>query len=187
MIAIRDDALTDEALFERYQSGDHQAFEQLAKAYSGNLLGYLYKIVENRAEDCLQETFTRIHEKQAQFDARRGRFKNWAYGIAHNVAVDVMKKAGAKKRGSASSLDERFINIKASEPKSRGLGITQKYVDALPPKYRTIINLIYERGMTLNRTSAALQIPLGTVKSRLNAALEILRAEMRDPDYLEAA
>ena len=179
---------TDEQLILDYRdSGDRRLFEQLVKRYEHELYAYLHRYMGNAemAEDAFQTTFLQVHLKCGQFEKGR-RFRPWLYAIATNQAIDAQRR---NKRHKAASLDQsnsRFDEdlgtlmdmLESAEPDphavadvQEGRAWVQNEMAALPDHLRSVIGLVYFQGMKYREAADALSIPVGTVKSRLHAAV----------------
>jgi RNA polymerase sigma-70 factor (ECF subfamily) len=187
---------SDEALLLKYRdSGDTDAFEMLVHRYEKPLFNYLLRYLHNAtfAEDVFQATFLRLHEKCRLFTEDR-RFRPWLYSIATHLAVDALRAEG---RHPAVSLDREqvaaeddissLLNTLRShvpsplenlETDERAKWIRRE-VDALPEQLRVILLLGYFQGLKFQEVAEILQLPLGTVKSRLHKALVTLHAAWR--------
>jgi RNA polymerase sigma-70 factor (ECF subfamily) len=179
--------LTDEQLLGVHAEGREGACEVLIGRYRNELLHFLIRFLGSRAaaEDVFQDTFLQIHLVADSFDTSR-RFKPWLYTIAANKARDHHRK---QKRRAAASLsapigrsgsDEvEFIDLLAGEDENPEVPVSEaeqaqlvkKAVDELPVHYREILLLSYFQKMSYNQIADALDIPLGTVKSRLHSAV----------------
>ena len=179
--------LTDEQLLGEHAAGRDGAYEVLIDRYRNELLHFLIRFLGSRAaaEDVFQDTFLQIHLVADSFDTSR-RFKPWLYTIAANKARDHHRK---QKRRAAASLsapigrsgsDEvEFIDLLAGDDENPEVPISEaeqaqlvkKAVDDLPVHYREILLLSYFQKMSYNQIADALDIPLGTVKSRLHSAV----------------
>jgi len=181
--------LTDEELLLRYQSGrERAAFETLVRRYERELYSYLrrYLVDATLAEDAFQATFLQVHLKMDQFDPER-RFRPWLYTIATNQAIDAQRRT---KRHRMVSLDRRNQTdtegdvgslvqlLVGKEPgaasnlerEERQAWIRQA-VENLPEQLRGALTLVYYQGMKYREAAEVLGIPVGTVKSRLHAAI----------------
>jgi RNA polymerase sigma-70 factor (ECF subfamily) len=177
---------TDEQLLGAHVSGVQEAFPELLERYRNELLHFLIRFLGSRAaaEDVFQDTFLQIHLVAETFDTSR-RFKPWLYTIAANKARDYHRK---QKRRAAASLsapiggqgeDTEFIDLIASDESSPDTPLSdqeqarmvKKVVDDLPSHYREILLLNYFQRMSYNQIADSLDIPLGTVKSRLHSAV----------------
>jgi RNA polymerase sigma-70 factor (ECF subfamily) len=178
---------TDEELLVAYREGDRVAFATLVERYRADLVQFLHRFLSSRAaaEDVFQDAFLQVHLAADSFDADR-RFKPWLYTIAANKARDFHRK---RKRRSAASLstpvgsaDGRETTLVdllegPSEEVDTGLleserqQLVKEVVDNMPAHYREILLLSYFQKLSYNQIADSLQIPLGTVKSRLHASV----------------
>jgi len=185
----RHDSRTDEELVVAHRTGDADALRQLIERHQGDLHGFLTRLVGSRAgaDDVFQEAFLQVHLSADSFDAER-RFKPWLYTIAANKGRDYLRR---QRRRAAASLDApvgdgsaALVDLIAAAPDAPGPGsleasdesaIVKGVVDDLPAHFREILLLAYFQKMSYAQISESLGIPLGTVKSRLHAALTALR------------
>jgi RNA polymerase sigma-70 factor (ECF subfamily) len=177
---------TDEELLTAHIEGDSGAFSELMDRYKNDLLHFLIRFVGSRAaaEDVFQESFLQIHISAETFDSSR-RFKPWLFTIAANKGRDWHRKY-SKRTVLSLSQDiggngegTRFIDLMEANqelPDASLLDIEQtnsirNAVDQLPSHLREILLLSYFQQMSYVQIAESLQIPLGTVKSRLHAAV----------------
>ena len=177
---------TDEQLLTAHIEGDQNAFPELLGRYRNELLHFLIRFLGSRAaaEDVFQDTFLQIHLVAETFDTSR-RFKPWLYTISANKARDYHRR---QKRRATASLsapiggvgdDAEFIDLIASDDsrpetplsEQEQAQLVKKVVDDLPSHYREILLLNYFQKMSYNQIADSLDIPLGTVKSRLHSAV----------------
>lgn len=183
--------LPDEELLRRYRDGESGAFEFLVRRYERELYGYLCRYLGDRslAEDVFQNTFLQVHAKSHQFEEGRP-FRPWLYTIATRQAIDAMRRSG---RTAAASLDQQRAEPDGSQrpvgdileasgpgPLDEAVGSEQRQrirqtVDQLPDLLRQVILLAYYQGLKYREIADILDIPVGTVKSRLHAALAKLQ------------
>jgi RNA polymerase sigma-70 factor (ECF subfamily) len=178
---------TDEQLLEAYRFGDRASFNHLVERYHRELFHFLVRFLGDRAaaEDMFQETFLQVHQSAEQFDLQR-RFRPWLFTIAANKARDLMRSQARRPtnplQASISSGDEesgQFIDLmevstmQPSEPmEQRELQkLVQGTVTNMPDHLREILLLSYFHQFPYKQISDILEIPLGTVKSRLHAAV----------------
>ncbi|MEM1011826.1 MAG: RNA polymerase sigma factor [Planctomycetota bacterium] len=188
---------SDERLLERYLNGDNAAFRGLISRYERELYAFLARFLGDRAaaEDVFQEAFLQVHQSGHSFDPSR-RFRPWLFTIAANKARDLMR---SQARRPASPLDAQispgangeggtFIDLMAAdvppidEPARRTeLGLqVRKVVDEMPDHLREILMLSYFHQFPYKQIADILEIPLGTVKSRLHAAVASFAHGWRD-------
>jgi RNA polymerase sigma-70 factor (ECF subfamily) len=179
------DPRTDENLVVAHRAGDASALRILVERYKGELHGFLTRLVGSRvgADDVFQEAFLQVHLSADSFDEER-RFKPWLYTIAANKGRDFLRR---QKRRSAVSLDApvgssgdaALVDLlggsdlapASSLEASDEATIIKVVVDELPGHFREILLLSYFQKMSYAQISDSLSIPLGTVKSRLHAAV----------------
>ena len=183
----QNDPRTDEELLVAYRTGETAAFAMLVERYRNDLIQFLQRFLGSRAaaDDVFQDAFLQIHLSAESFDASR-RFKPWLYTIAANKARDFHRK---RRRRSAVSLsapvgsadgrettlvdlldgDDQAIDTNLLDEERQRL--VKQVVDDLPAHYREILLLSYFQKLSYNQISDTLQIPLGTVKSRLHSAV----------------
>lgn len=172
-------------LIERLQRRDPTALGELYDVYGRSTYGLIQRIVQDEgvAEDLVQETFLRVWTSVRLFDSRKGAMGAWLLTIARNRAVDYVRSAHGRRRRDCQRLDE----TKALEcihgsgrisamPQKVSLG---KALGKLSGKQRAAIDLAYFEGYSQAEIAAKLGHPLGTVKTWVRTALEILRTELR--------
>lgn len=177
---------TDENLLQSYLDGDRDAFKDLLGRYAQELVHFLTRFLGSRAaaEDVFQETFLQVHQSADTFDTSR-RFKPWLFTIAANKARDYHRKHNRRKTMSLSarvSDDEdgqQFVDLMEADlpsPDSPVLDaersrLVKQVVDEMPAHLREILLLSYFQKMSYQQIAEVLEIPLGTVKSRLHTAV----------------
>ena len=187
-LKAKQNPVTDEQLILEYRrTGDRELYAQLVYRYERELFSYLRRYLGNAemAEDVFQATFLQVHLKCDMFDEGR-RFRPWLYTIATNAAIDARRR---NKRHRMVSLDTpreqdnedvgRLVNLlesgdlgpsdsAVSAERSR---LVRKTLDELPESMTAVIHLVYYQGMKYREAAEVLEIPVGTVKSRLHAAI----------------
>lgn len=181
---------SDEELLKLFRAGNASAFDALVHRYEGELFGYLNRYLRNRelAEDTFQTTFMTVYQKAETFEEGK-RFKPWLYAIATNQAIDASRK---RKRRQTISLENEWDSgessakagslrdvLESNNEKPDSLVMmdekkvqVRKAIDTLPENLRQVLLLAYFHEFKYQEISEVLDIPLGTVKSRLHAALE---------------
>lgn len=170
---------TEEELVLLLREGGKAAFSYLYRQYSAVLYGVILKVVhdEQTAQDVLQDAFVKIWSNIAHYDAQKGRIYTWMLNIARNAAIDKLRSKGEIMKGKIHTGENIVDDIGGglkTEQVTDAIGV-RKIVAGLKPEYETIINLAYFNGYTLDEISKALDIPLGTVKTRMRAAIKQLR------------
>lgn len=179
---------TDEQLLLEYkQTGNRDLFAKLVSRYEHELFNYLHRYTGSAemAEDAFQAAFLQIHLKCEQFEEGR-RFRPWMYAIATNQAIDGQRR---NKRHRIASLDQinsrhddesgslmdMLVSPEASpfdvvDSRENQEWIRNQLAD-LPDHLRSVIGLVYFEGLKYREAADVLEIPVGTVKSRLHAAV----------------
>jgi RNA polymerase sigma-70 factor (ECF subfamily) len=179
---------SDEDLLRQYRdAGNMAAFEGLVHRYERPLYSYLSRYLRSAqlAEEVFQATLLRVHEKCRLFSAGR-RFRPWLYSIATHQAVDALRR---EKRHRVVSLDEEhalgdaepaklleLLEARVPTPPERleqreRAEWTRQAVDELADELRVTILLIFFQGLKYQEAAEALDLPIGTVKSRVHRAL----------------
>ena len=180
---------TDEQLLSDYREGDNAAFRELIERYQDPLLRFLIRFMGDRqaAEDVFQDAFLQIHLAADNFDVER-RFKPWLFTIAANKGRDYLRRhhrrptvdfSAPLDRGDGEGGARTYLDLMAIDatPAGRPLDeretdrLVQRAVDRLPDHLREILLLAYFQRMSYANIAEGLEIPLGTVKSRLHAAV----------------
>src|SRR6476659_893126 len=151
----------------RAQSGSHEALNELFKLLQQPLFRYLKNLVreEFKAEDILQEVFIRMYRKLKWLREPRA-LRPWAFQIATREAFRYLKR---EKRWANETADDELLPQATVTEKVSGELISRlpELIGKLSPASRAVIVLYYLNELSLNETAAVLEIPVGTVKSRL--------------------
>jgi RNA polymerase sigma-70 factor (ECF subfamily) len=166
---------SDEDLMAAVASGDETALATLIDRYAASVHAYLLRHSGNRedADDLLQETWVRVARSAGSFDTAR-RFRSWIYGIATNLARDLFRRRMTRERALR---DLAAHPPEASSADSVDHGELRERIAELPENMRAVLLLRYYEGMSEAEMAEILDVPRGTIKSRLHAALRRLRGE----------
>lgn len=170
----------DEALYHLVRRGDLRAFDVLYCRYEGRLFGFLLRLVHNHhdAEDLFHEAFVNVlRSREVTFD--RASFCTWLYRIARNLAFNhlrALRRKGQLREQVESPLDRPIADSLIEE--SERVALLGQAVTSLPAPLTEIYKLRCA-GLSYEEMAALLQIPIGTVKSRMNQMTLRLRAEMK--------
>jgi RNA polymerase sigma-70 factor, ECF subfamily len=170
---------SEEELILLLKQQSRDAFNYLYKQYGSVLYGVINKIIydEQTAQDVLQETFVKIWHNIAQYNPEKGRIYTWMLNVARNSAIDKLRSKGEIMKGKIQTGEDIVNNMGGSlktEQPTDTIGI-HKIVGELKPEYQSIVNLAYFKGYTLDEISKELDMPLGTVKTRMRHAMQLLR------------
>jgi len=169
----------EEELVLLLKQQSREAFNYLYRQYGPVLFGVVNKVVydEQTAQDVLQDVFVKIWNNIEQYDANKGRLYTWMINIARNSSIDKLRSKGEIMKGKIRTGDDIVNNVEQgmkTEQATDTIGL-KKMVAGLKPEYETIISLAYFKGYTLDEISKTLEIPLGTVKTRMRSAIKQLR------------
>ncbi len=176
-------ALSDESeehLVEQARRGERAAYAELVRRHYDGVIGAVYRMCgqAQTAEDAAQEAFLKAWLALPSFQPRAA-FRSWLYRIAINTALDALR------RRPASGLDEQENVLADPTPGPEAALLAreqaervQRAVLALPPAARSVLVLREYSGLSYSEISLALDIPPGTVMSRLNYARSLLRKEL---------
>lgn len=166
----------DVALVERFVEGDDAAFDELMRLHEDRVFGICLRLMGNReaAFDALQETFLTLYRKADRFKAE-ARFTTWLYRVTVNTCYDQLRK---RKRHSTASLPE---GMDPADPKAgdnfTAVELRPDVAGALaglPEEFRDAIVLFDIEDMALEDVAEVLEVPVGTVKSRLYRGRRLL-------------
>jgi len=168
-------------LIRRSQAGDEGAFTALFDRYKNLVYKTAYLMLGNAddAEDALQEVFVRVHRSLSTFQPSKGAFTTWLYRITVNHCLNRRRK----RRLSVLSLDEVSpLSLTRHSPSFESRlaeeEAVQQALSRLSEKQRAVVILRYYWDLSYAKMAQILDIPVGTVKSRLNLALRTLRQEL---------
>ncbi len=166
---------SDEDLMAAVASGDETALAALIDRYAASVHAYLLRHSGNRedADDLLQETWVRVARSARGFDTAR-RFRSWIYGIATNLARDLFRRRMTRERALRDLATHPPATSDTDAVDRREL---RERIAQLPENLRAVLLLRYYEGMNEAEMAEVLNVPRGTVKSRLHAALRRLRGE----------
>jgi RNA polymerase sigma-70 factor (ECF subfamily) len=171
----------DESLMAAAAVGDESALGELYDRHAGAMLGVALRILKLRqdAEDLVHDVFVEAWQKAADFDASRGSVRSWLLVRVRSRGVDRLRSLTSARRrgllgegeGVPEEADGKVAPVWDGPDRERA----RKALDALPPAQRSLVELAYFEGMTCSEMAAHCAIPIGTVKSRLSAAMGKLR------------
>ncbi len=174
---------TEDELVALLRSKDEAAFGYLYDNYSGALNGVVARMVDHQqsSEDILQEAFVKIWNNFEQYDHTKGRLFTWMVNLTRNLTIDVLRSKGFKKQQKISTDENSVSNYHdkiSTAEKFDTIGLS-KQLTHLKPDQKQLIDLAYYYGYTQDEISKALNIPLGTVKTRMRSAIIELRKMMQ--------
>lgn len=175
----------ESSLISKAQQGDRSAYGELVRRYYDGVIHVVYRLCGDAhlAEDAAQEAFIRAWVHLPSFRPQSS-LRNWLYQIAVNAAIDALRKQAKVTTGELDNLPLASFD---PEPESAMIqaeqrGQVQKAILALPPSSRAVLVLREYEGLTYQEIASALDIPIGTVMSRLNFARSRLK-EILAPQF----
>ena len=170
---------SEQELVSQLLKQNGQAFSYLYDNYSPALFGVINQIISDKevAADVLQDVFVNIWKKIGLYDDTKGRLFTWMLNIARNAAIDKLRSRSYQDSLKNQPLTENVNTIKSNSvvnPQQNDIGL-KKQVSRLREEYRVLIDLSYFQGFTHEEISKILNLPLGTVKTRIRSALTQLR------------
>lgn len=172
---------TETALVASLKSHDKHAFEYLYHNYKGALLTVIKQVIadEETAGDVLQEAFVTAWKNIEKYDAAKGKLFTWLYNVTRNCAINTTRSKTFKSQQKNDSIDNYVSyseNLPGQELNVNKIGL-RKQVHLLREDYKNVLELSYFSGYTHEEISKILNIPEGTVKTRLRNALIELRKQ----------
>ncbi len=177
---------------KRIKKGDQSAFEEVVSFYQNKVYQICFRMLGNahEAEDIAQEAFLRAYTNIHSFDDNR-KFSTWLYRIATNLSIDRIRKKkpdyflDAEVKGTEGLTMYSQISADQALPDEEVESLElQEYIHkeilSLPAKYRSVIVLRYIDELSLQEISEILDIPVGTVKTRVHRGREALRKKLRN-------
>ena len=175
---MSDYELSDEVLIKKFQNGDISAYNQIVYRYKDRLLNFIYRFLNDldRSEDLVQDTLLKLYTHKDSY-REIAKFSTWLYTIAANLARTELRKLKRRKTFSVTELsyeDREFIITSTdADPSDEHLSKNfennvQKALLDLPDDFKTIIILRDIQELSYDEISKIVELPLGTVKSRIN-------------------
>ena len=164
-------------LVQLLRQRSQHVFSYLYDNYSGALLSIISNIIKDEAlaNDVLQEVFVKVWKQIDSYDSSKGRLFTWMLNIARNASIDTVRSKNYQNNLQNRELTEDVdASGGSAELNTDQIGL-RKLVHQLKEEYRVLIDLSYFQGFTQDEISKMLDIPLGTVKTRLRTALTQLR------------
>jgi RNA polymerase sigma-70 factor, ECF subfamily len=173
-----------EQVIASIQRGEQSGLSTLYKQYNGALYGIIYRILERQgeAEEALQECFLKIWNNIDSYQSSKATLFTWMATIARNTALD-------KKRLKSFDIAKQTQSIVVGENDPRTDANTTnihipELIQKIPEKYRVLVDKMFLEGYTQQEIADEMEIPLGTVKTRLRDAISMLRNELKNERHL---
>ena len=180
---------SDEQLMSLFQGGDENAYIELVNRYKDKLINFIFNYLGDleSSEDVVQETMIKLYQKKHYYK-EIAKFSTWLYTIAKNLANTELRKRKQRKTTLLSqfSKDDKTYELPSNDPEPGHEiqtdvvnKIIRDAVDQLSEKFKIVIVLRDIQGLSYEDISEIINVPIGTVKSRINRARLQLQVELK--------
>ena len=180
-------ALADSELVQSALAGRESGFEELVRRYQRPIAAYVYRMVGDydAALDLTQEVFIKVYNSLSRYRSEY-KFSTWIYKIAHNAAIDHLRRYTAREQTFFSDADERteiviesrLMTPEQESERNERCSEIETVVQLLPHAYRELIVLRHSHDLSYDEIAEVTGLPLGTVKNRLFRAREAMREQL---------
>jgi RNA polymerase sigma factor (sigma-70 family) len=172
---------TEDTLVAGLKTHDSKAYEHLYLYYKAAINTVIAQFItdDEIANDVLQEVFISVWKNIEKYDSSKGRLFTWLHTLARNNSINTLRSKGYKSQQKNDSLDNNVYSVdisSSSEININQIGL-RKQVHLLREDYKNVLELSYFNGFTQEEIAQTLDIPIGTVKTRLRNALIELRKQ----------
>ncbi len=187
--------MDDHSLLAATLTGDEAAFRELVRRYQNQITNYVYRMLDDydRAVDLAQETFLRVYTSAERYQATYS-FSTYIYRIAHNLAISELRQRKRRRLMQFPMFfsdkdsdeveieieDQRQVMADDSMIAAQQRDAVTKAIASLPEKYRAALVLCDIEEKSYEEISEVLDLPVGTVKSRINRARNLLKDKLKD-------
>ena len=187
--------MDDHALLAATLKRDEAAFKELVRRYQNQITNYVYRMLDDydRAVDLAQETFIRVYRSADRYQATFS-FSTYIYRIAHNLAISELRQRKRRRLVPLPSFfsdkDSEEIEVEIEDKRqvmaddamiaSERQAAVRRAITSLPEKYRAALVLCDIEEKSYEEISEVLDLPVGTVKSRINRARNLLKDKLRE-------
>jgi RNA polymerase sigma-70 factor (ECF subfamily) len=187
--------MDDHQLLAATGAGDETAFLEITRRYRNQITNYVYRMLDDydRAVDLTQETFVRVWVNAGRYQATYS-FSTYIYKIAHNLAISELRQRKRRRTIQLptffSDKDNEEVEIEIEDRKQpladavmigdERRRAVSRAISSLPEKYRAALVLWHIEEKSYDEISEVLGLPVGTVKSRINRARNLLKEKLRD-------
>ncbi len=170
--------ISEDQLVLGLKKRDKESLSYVYDKYGPALFGIANRIVKDQevSREVVQDVFLKIWNKIDSYDAKKGKFFTWMLNITRNEAINKIRSKEIKRSTKTDSLDNYVYNVEDNETRAKveGLGV-RELISKLEPDHQFVLTKVYFEGFSHSEVANSFKIPLGTVKSRLRAALKLLR------------
>ncbi|SFO70325.1 RNA polymerase sigma-70 factor, ECF subfamily [Algoriphagus ornithinivorans] len=171
--------MQEEQLIQGLRARDKKTVDYLYEKYSRALLGVIFRIISDQdiAEEVFHDAFIKITRKIDSYEESKGRLYTWMANICRNSAIDKLRSKEISQSSKTNGIDDFVYGLESqsgTEEHVEGIGV-KELMNELNEDQKFVIEYIYFKGYTHSEISEEFEIPLGTVKSRVRAALLVLK------------
>jgi RNA polymerase sigma-70 factor, ECF subfamily len=177
--------LTDAELITKAIGGREDGFEELVRRYQRQITAYIYRMLNDYESslDVTQEVFIKVYNSLERYSSDY-KFSTWLYRIAHNAAIDYMRRNSANLQSLETETEDGAYQLQLESPlltpeqereRSEWRSEIEAVVKRLPAVYRELILLRHAQDLSYDEIAEVTNLPLGTVKNRLFRAREMMR------------
>src|SRR5438128_1970556 len=181
-------ALADYELVSSAIAGREAGFEELVRRYQRPIAAYIYRMVSDydAALDLTQEVFIKVYNSLSRYRSEF-KFSTWIYKIAHNAAIDFLRRhavreqaltSGVDREGREIAIESRRLTPEQESEREERRSEIESVVRLLPSAYRELIVLRHSHDLSYDEIAEVTGLPLGTVKNRLFRAREAMREHL---------
>lgn len=165
----------EQVLMQKICQRDQVALASLYERFGNAVYGLALHILQNQtdAEEITQDVFLKVWERAEQWDAKRGKLSTWILTMARNAAIDRRRQQNRKIDFSTAPLD-KVVNLLAVDDWQQGQQL-RILIQQIPPEQSQVVQLSFFGGLSHTDMAEMLDIPLGTIKTRLRLGLQKLR------------
>lgn len=166
----------DQEIYNKLISRDESGLTLLYDNYINALFGMAFRILQNEAhaEDAIQKSFLKIWNNIDQYNSSKSTLFTWMARIVKNTAIDTSRLVSFQKENKSESFDIDVHKVGSQEIDESRIDALNM-IDGLEDKYAIVLDYLYLRGYTQKELSEELDMPIGTIKTRVKKAIEILR------------
>ena len=168
--------LLEKHIVELLEERNEKAISLLYEHYGDTLYGVAHKVLrdEELAQDVLQESFVKIWKKSDSYDSTKAKLFTWLFRITRNTAIDKLRSTNTKTDREIQMDVSDVYNLGVDSIRPEFMDVREN-LDKIESKYQIVLEALFFQGMTQQEASEELDIPLGTIKSRLKIGLRELK------------
>ena len=179
---LQTNSLEEQEIIAGLIARDRKTVEYVYAKYSKALFGVISRIITDKdiAEEVFHDAFIKITRKIDSYDERKGRLYTWMSNICRNSSIDKTRSKEFSEKRKTNTIDDYVYGLESQSGTADvvdGIGV-RELMDTLNEEQKLIVNCIYFKGYTHSEVSEEFDIPLGTVKSRIRAAINVLKKKV---------